>query len=57
MCVDLFRKPSFKVASSLESSLLEDTCLIKLNLHLGKRTGKNSASVKQTSFEQTDPNN
>lgn len=40
MCVDLFRKLSFKAACGLKSSLLEGTCLIKLNLHLGKRTGK-----------------
>lgn len=48
MHVDLFRKPSFKAASGSESSLLEGTCLIKLNLHLGKRTGKSSVSKAGT---------
>lgn len=41
-CMPLFRKPSFKAVLGSQSSLLAGMCLIKLNLHLGKRIGRSS---------------
>lgn len=44
MYVDFFRKPPFKAASGSKSSVLEGICLIKLNLHLGKKSRQEFSS-------------